>query len=71
MIQMQQDRRLTVRGMNILQEQGLTVRILPIPGPYDPDSFLRQKGREKFLEVLEKLPLLLTFNWNYLSEIMV
>ncbi|HOQ68062.1 MAG TPA: DNA primase [Candidatus Atribacteria bacterium] len=51
----------TVRGMNILQEQGLTVRILPIPAPYDPDSFLRHKGREKFLEVLEEAPSLFDF----------
>lgn len=51
----------TVRGMNILQEQGITVRILPIPAPYDPDSFLRQKGREKFLEIMEEAPSLFDF----------
>ena len=49
------------RGINILQEQGITVRVLSIPAPHDPDSFLREVGREEFLKILEETPSLFDF----------
>ncbi|MDK2896694.1 MAG: primase [Candidatus Atribacteria bacterium] len=42
----------TLRGIQILLEQGLRVSILPLPAKYDPDSFLREKGKEQFLQLL-------------------
>jgi len=44
----------TLRGMTVLQEKGLTVKIVTLPSPHDPDSFLREEGKEKFFTYLEK-----------------
>ncbi len=46
----------TVRGMGVLYERGLSVDIVTLPPPYDPDSFLREKGKEAFLALLEHAP---------------
>lgn len=51
----------TLRGMAILQEKGLTVRIVILPSPHDPDSFLRKEGKEKFWEILQKSPSLFEY----------
>lgn len=44
----------TARSMAILYERGLRVDIVALPPPYDPDSFLRERGKEAFLALLEK-----------------
>jgi DNA primase len=43
----------TARGMAVLYERGLAVDIVTLPSPHDPDSFLRENGREAFLELLK------------------
>lgn len=45
--------RATARGLSILYERGLHVDIVTLPSPHDPDSFVREKGREAFLALLE------------------
>lgn len=45
----------TLRGIQILLEQGLRVSILPLPAQYDPDSFLREKGKDQFLQLLAQV----------------
>jgi len=44
----------TFRGVDILTKKGLSVKIAVLPTPYDPDSYLRKKGREEFLEILKQ-----------------
>ncbi|WP_438318066.1 DNA primase [Candidatus Caldatribacterium sp. SIUC1] len=44
----------TARGMAVLYERGLAVDIVTLPSPHDPDSFLRENGKEAFLELLDK-----------------
>lgn len=44
----------TVRGMMVLYERGLSVDIVTLPVPYDPDTFLRERGKEEFLKLLER-----------------
>lgn len=44
----------TLRGVELLRSQGLEVKIVRIPSPYDPDLFLREKGKEALLEILSK-----------------
>ncbi|MCX7667476.1 MAG: DNA primase [Atribacterota bacterium] len=56
----------TLRGMAILQEKGLAVRIVILPAPHDPDSFLRQEGKEKFWEILQKSPSLFEYQLELL-----
>lgn len=46
----------TARGLHILYERGFHVDIVTLPSPYDPDSFVREKGKEAFLALLEKAP---------------
>ncbi len=38
------------KGFDILLEQGLNVKIVALPEGQDPDSFIHEKGADKFLE---------------------
>lgn len=51
----------TLRGMEILQEAGLAVRVLNLPAGYDPDSYIKEKGAPQFENMLEKAPSLFDF----------
>ena len=42
----------TIRGLEILQSQGLKVKILDLPAGDDPDSFLRKRGKDALLDLL-------------------
>ncbi len=42
----------TLKGLEILNEQGFMVRILPFPSGQDPDDFLRSKGKEGWDELI-------------------
>ena len=44
----------TFRGIDILTKKGLSVKIAVLPAPYDPDSYLRKKGKGAFLKILEQ-----------------
>lgn len=49
----------TQRGLDVLRQAGLAVRVARIPEGKDPDGFLRARGREKFRELVDMaLPLL-------------
>lgn len=39
----------TLRAMDILQAEGMEVRIISIPGGQDPDEYIRQNGTDAFL----------------------
>jgi len=38
----------TIRGLDILSAEGLTVRVVVFPNQQDPDEFIRQNGKEAF-----------------------
>lgn len=42
------------RGLEVLREQGFTVRIIRLPGEKDPDDFLRKNGYEGWQLLLKK-----------------
>ena len=44
----------TLRGLDILVEQGLMVKIVRLPVGEDPDSFLNKYGKNKFSNMLEE-----------------
>lgn len=46
-------RKAVKNAANILLEAGLNVRVLSFPDKEDPDSFLREKGKEAFQELLD------------------
>ena len=43
-----------VRSLDALLEAGLAVRVLTVPAPHDPDSFIREFGADAFREKLAK-----------------
>lgn len=42
-----------IRGMEILRNQGLDVRIMHVTDGKDPDEFIKQKGRDAFLSLVD------------------
>ncbi|WP_369017251.1 DNA primase [Thermatribacter velox] len=44
----------TLRGVELLRAQGLEVKIVRIPPPFDPDSLLRQRGKEALFKILSQ-----------------
>lgn len=49
----------TLRGLEILREEGFDVRVIRIPEGKDPDDYIRKHSQEDFLELTRKaLPLI-------------
>ncbi|WP_294096669.1 DNA primase [Proteiniclasticum sp.] len=49
----------TVRGLEILQAEGVKVKVVQISKGKDPDDYVREEGKEGFLKLLENaLPLM-------------
>jgi DNA primase len=44
----------TVRALDHLLESGLAVRVVVVPSPHDPDSFIKASGGEAFRRLIEK-----------------
>ena len=42
------------RGMNVALEQGMNVQLMELPDGEDPDSFVKQFGKESFLDFKKK-----------------
>ena len=42
-----------MRGMEILRNQGLDVRIMHVTDGKDPDEFIKQKGKDEFIKLVE------------------
>ncbi len=48
----------TIRGMDILANQGLEVRVMSIPDNQDPDEYIKAHGKDAFVALIEQaLPL--------------
>jgi DNA primase len=45
-----------VRSLDGLLESGLAIRVMTVPAPHDPDSFIRDEGAEAFRELMEAAP---------------
>jgi DNA primase len=49
----------TLRGLDILKQAGLDVKVLSVPEGKDPDEFIRNNGKDAFVNLLAKsLPLI-------------
>lgn len=51
----------TLRGLDILREAGLMVKVVRLPEGKDPDELIRNRGAEAFLESLEHAVSLIDF----------
>lgn len=49
-------RRASVRAVSIAREAGLQVQVAGVPNGKDPDEFVRQYGKDAFLEVVKQAP---------------
>jgi DNA primase len=47
-----------------LLEQGLTLKVITLPGEKDPDDFLKTQGKERFVECMKAAPDFLTFKFE-------
>ncbi|MBT5846934.1 MAG: DNA primase, partial [Verrucomicrobiales bacterium] len=45
-----------VRSLDGLLESELAIRVMTVPAPHDPDSFIREEGAEAFRELMEAAP---------------
>lgn len=58
-----------MRGIDLVLEQDLNVKILLLPNQSDPDSFIRENGKSKFEEMInEKSSDFIVFKTNLLVE---
>ncbi len=51
----------SLRSLPAFLEAGLSPRIVKMPGAADPDEFIRSRGAEEFLELMDASPPLLSF----------
>ena len=54
----------TIRGLDILKQVGLQVKVIELPKGEDPDDFISQQGKEKFLDLQSKAVSLVDFKLN-------
>ncbi|MFW5979762.1 MAG: DNA primase [Halanaerobiales bacterium] len=54
----------TLRGLDILKNEGLKVRVIVLPPNEDPDDFIQDKGEKAFLKLKEKALTLVEFKVN-------
>lgn len=57
----------TLRGLDILKDNGLDVMVVQLPDKYDPDDVIKAYGREGYQEILDKSLPLVEFKLNYLK----
>jgi len=57
-----------MRGADIFLDEGLEVKIVTLPAGSDPDSFVRDKGVEKFKQLLSHVNSLIQFKIATLSQ---
>ncbi|MFH1007795.1 MAG: DNA primase [Candidatus Latescibacterota bacterium] len=58
----------TLRGIDILLEADLEVRVIALPEGHDPDSFVRDAGPEPFLKLLRDAQPLLDYKLDQMSR---
>ena len=56
----------SLRGMQILRNSGLSVRIATLPEGDDPDSLVRRDGAKRFLEIVDQA---IPFHLSYLASL--
>lgn len=56
-----------VRSLDGLLESGLAIRVMTVPAPHDPDSFIRDEGAEAFRELMEAAPGFFDFFLQHLA----
>lgn len=58
----------TIRGMEILRNEGFDVRVLTVPSGKDPDEFVRANGKEAFQRLMVEAPSLMDYKIKKAGE---
>ena len=58
----------TLRGLDILAETGLNVKVVELPAGPDPDDIIREGGREAYQKLLDEAVTLTQFKLNVLKK---
>ncbi len=58
----------TIRGLDILKNAGISVRVITMPEDTDPDEYIKEHGKEKFEELLKSAPPLADFKLSALQK---
>lgn len=57
----------TIRGLDILKENGLDVMVVQLPDGFDPDDVIKTYGREGYQKILDEAKPLVEFKIKYLK----
>ena len=58
----------TLRGLDILRENGLDVMVVQLPDKFDPDDVIKTYGREGYQKILDEALPLIEFKINYVKS---
>ncbi len=58
--------RATLRGLDIALTEGLSVKVVSLPKGHDPDTFVKEKGPEQFLQVVDRAKTLFDYKFDLL-----
>lgn len=58
----------TIRGLEILYNEGLDVRVVTLPDDMDPDDTIRKHGKEGFQKLLDKALPLIEYKLEFLKK---
>ena len=58
----------TMRGLDILQECGLNVKVVSLPDGLDPDDVIKQKGKDGYFSLLKQADTLTAFKIKVLQN---
>jgi DNA primase len=58
----------TLRGLDVLQQQGCHVYVITVPDSEDPDDFIRSEGKEAFSKLVVTAKSLLEYRLDFLLE---
>jgi len=57
----------TLRGLDILRENGLDVMVVQLPDKFDPDDVIKTRGKEGYQKILDESLPLMEFKLTYLK----
>ena len=58
----------TLKNGELFLKEGVEVKVLPLPNPDDPDTFIMNNGKDKFLSLLENAVNFSDFKIDKLKE---
>ena len=58
----------TVRGLDLLRQEGVDVRVAILPAGDDPDTLIKREGKEAFVQTIAEAKDLFSFKLEYLLQ---